>query len=166
MNSKNLIIAFVAVSIAALIVSSLAVFTVARTYGIETAAGEDEIPIAPETESSPDETESLPTVIIPPPSDTQTETDTEAMTENTDLPGSTASEQTSETAAETSSLPTAHILKLSGSRLVIFSPEGQTVYERITDPSDMHKKDREALLTGIAFPDLESAMSAVYDIIS
>ena len=50
--------------------------------------------------------------------------------------------------------------------IVILSPEGEEVYERIVDQNGFHPKDREALSSGIDFSELEEAMSAVYDLIS
>lgn len=161
MNSKNLIISFVTVSIAALIVSAFAVFAVARRYAAELAEkGTEETVSTPETTEIPDE--SIPDTIPTEPPETQVEP--METTAEEDITAS-VTEEITETQAVTSASE-AFILSLSGDRLVISDPSGKTVYERIINATELHEKDREALLSGIEFPDSESAMSAVYDLIS
>lgn len=164
MNSKKLMIAFVAVSIAALIVSSVAVFAVARTYSAalareETAAIAEDI--TPPEISASIPAESVPIEVLTAPL-TEAE-ETSAIPETTEEVTSAEETTESTTAAVTEA---AFTLTLSEGRLVILSPEGAAVYERIIDSYDLHPKDREALSSGIDFPDLAEAMSAVYDIIS
>ena len=164
MNSKKLMIAFVAVSIAALIVSSVAVFAVARTYSAALARdnGSPAEDIAPPEISASIPAESTP---VEAPGEPLTEDEeTSVIPEMTDEVTSAAETTGSTTAAVTEAV--AFTLTLSAGRLVILSPEGEAVYERIIDPSDLHPKDREALSSGIDFPDLAGAMSAVYDLIS
>ena len=169
MNSKKLLIAFTAVSIAALIVSSFAVFAVARTYSASLAKdrteaqAEDitppEISASIPAESEPHETCDTTTA------STEAETtETTVSTETTALAAPTDTTADSETADVTEKV--GFKLSLSGGRLVILSPDGESVYERIIDESDLRTKDRDALLAGIYFPDLNDAMSAVYDLIS
>ena len=167
MNSKKLLIAFTAVSIAALIVSSFAVFAVARTYSASLARDNTE---AQAEDISPPEISAS----IPPESDTCETTpapSTDASTDVTSAIAETSTEATvpedtteEETAAVTEAV--SFTLSLSEGRLVILSPEGESVYERIIDESDLHPKDRDTLLAGIYFPDADTAMSAVYDLIS
>ena len=170
MNSKKLMIAFVAVSIAALIVSSFAVFAVAITYSASLARDNAESPsedIAPPEISASIPAESVPLEIVSEPS---TEADSSEESEESTVPETTdevtSTEETEEITTDRQTEPSGFILKLSGSRLSILSPEGEIVYERIIDPTGLHPKDREALSTGIDFPELAVAMSAVYDIIS
>ena len=167
MNTKNLIIAFITVSIAALIVSAFAVFAAARSQysALLTSATEaphfdktevtekikaPETTFIPETSSSPETSKEIP----------ETETCAETFTEETQIDIST------ETEAETSQTPSAYILKLEGDRLVLLSPDGTAIRERIISSASLHPKDREALLAGISFSDENDAMSAIYDIIS
>ena len=165
MNSKKLLIAFTAVSIAALIVSSFAVFAVARTYSASLARertefeAEDITP--PEISASiPAESDFFDETSTP----ESEEEETSAIPETTSVTVETEV-ITEDTTADITEAPS-FTLSLSGGRLVIFSSDGESVYERIIDESDLRQKDREALLTGIDFPDLTEAMSAVYDLIS
>lgn len=155
MNSKRLIIAFFAVSLAALAVSCAAVISVARTYN--SILAQDESPSISYT--SPETSEAPP------------------VTEISEIPESSEPEEditvfqpeepsTEEITTEEVTLPALFTLLLDGDRLLILSPEGERVYERITDAARIHPKDLEALLAGISFDTLEDAMSAVYDIIS
>lgn len=165
MNSQKLMIAFVAVSIAALIVSSVAVFAVARTYS-EALAREETAAIAeditPPEISASIPAESAPIDVL---TDPLTEAEeTSAIPEITDE--DTSAEETTESTTAAVTEADTFTLTLSEGRLVILSPEGAALYERIIDSSDLHPKDREALSSGIDFPDLAEAMSAVYDIIS
>ncbi len=155
MNSKKLIIAFMTVSVFALIVSALAVFTVARTYSQSLITEEQTTPPATETISKPEESEALPTVNDHP--------ETEEISETAPV---TEAPETTKTSGETSAPRSLFSLTLSGGRLIITSPEGKKVYERIIDESDIRQKDKELLLEGIEFEDLEGAMSAVYDLVS
>lgn len=164
MNSKKLLIAFTAVSIAALIVSSFAVFAVARTYSAALVKDRTEIPgediASPEISTSvPDESEPCETVAAPP-------TDTETSAPATTTAEATSPDVTTEAEDAATTEAVGFTLSLSDSRLVITSPDGESVYERIIDESDLRAKDREALLTGIDFADIDTAMSAVYDLIS
>ena len=164
MNSKKLMIAFVAVSIAALIVSSVAVFAVARTYSAALARdnGSPAEDITPPEISASIPAESAPIEVL---TDLPTEAEeTSEIPEITDE--DTSAEETTESTTAAVTEAAAFTLTLSEGRLVILSPEGAAVYERIIDSSDLHPKDREALSSGIDFPDLAEAMSAVYDIIS
>ena len=170
MNSQKLLIAFTAVSIAALIVSSFAVFAVAKTYSASLArnvtGGEAEDISPPEisaslpAESGFDET-----------TDTAAESETATLTEDISEPTATESETVlaDVTAEETTAEVTGNIgftLSLSEGRLVIRGADGGTVYERIIDESDLRHNDRNALIEGIDFPELADAMSAIYDLIS
>ena len=177
MNSKSLIISFVAVSVAALIVSSFAVFAVAKTYAVFLADSEDDSGIFVDAEeiippemsavSVPDasvaETNQYEVSTESEETASQTET-TETMTEPEIV---TSAEESPQTDAETAPpAPVGFILSLSGGKLIITSPDGEAVYERIIEISDLLAKDRDALLSGIDFPELADAMSAVYDLIS
>ena len=165
MNSKKLLIAFTAVSIAALIVSSFAVFAVARTYSASLARERTEL-------EAEDITPPEISASIPAESDYFDETsspETEAA-DTTALPETTAEAAatnvtTEDTTAEVTE-KTGFTLSLSGGRLVILSPDGESVYERIIDEDDLRQNDRNSLLAGIDFPELSDAMSAVYDLIS
>ena len=165
MNSKKLLIAFTAVSIAALIVSSFAVFAVARTYSAALARehtdaqAEDIVP--PEISASiPAESDFFDVTSSP-----ETEAaDTTALPETTAEAAAT-NVTTEDTTAEITE-KTSFTLSLSGGRLVILSPDGESVYERIIDKDDLRQNDRNSLLAGIDFPELSDAMSAVYDLIS
>lgn len=176
MNSKKLMIAFVAISIAALVVSSFAVFAVARTYNTVLSNGSSEVigeDIAPPevSPSLPAETaefdeETTPATDAENVSDTLTET-----AETSDLAETTETEVLSSEVTAAKEIPeateaTGFTLKLAGGRLVILSPDGESVYERIIDESALHPKDRNTLISGAVFPDLPQAMSAVYDLIS
>ena len=158
MDSKRLIIAFFAVSLAALAVSGAAVISVARTYNSmltkDETTGKSYEP--PETSRISEVTEVIEIVET---------TDTTAAQEDitVSLPEETAE---AETTTETVTAPAVFTLSLDGDRLVILSPEGERIYERITDRSRIHPKDLEALLGGISFDTREDAMSAVYDVIS
>lgn len=161
MNSRNLIISFVTVSVAALIVSAFAVFTVARRYAADlSAAGAEESVSPPEVTEAPEES------LSPPETTEASETEEESSEPpSTEVITASVTEEITETDAVTS-IPESFILTLSGDRLVITDPSGETVYERIINASSLNEKDMKALLSGIEFPDKESAMSAVYDLIS
>lgn len=170
MNTKTLTVAFAAISIAALIVSSFAVFAVARTYSAslarECSEGVSEDITPPEISASLPAESHIDEETTPPESEsetssTQTEPPETTLSDSEALPPKT----TENPVAQTEAAPS-FTLSLSGDRLMILSPDGGSVYERIIDADDLHPKDREALLTGIAFPDLSGAMSAVYDLIS
>lgn len=161
MNSRNLIISFVTVSVAALIVSSFAVFTVARRYASElTEKGAEESISIPEATQTPEES-TAEAVSTDEPETEEESSETSAEAELT----VSATEEITET-AEVTSVSEHFVLSLSGDRLIITSPTGETVCERIIDTSDLHPKDKEALLSGMEFPDKNAAMSAVYDLIS
>lgn len=161
MNSRNLIISFVTVSVAALTVSAFAVFTVARRYAAELTERSAEKSIsAPESTEAPEES-AADTVSTNEPETEEGSSETSAEAELT----VSATEEITE-AAEVTSASEHFVLSLSGDRLVITSPAGTTVYERIIDTSELRQKDREALLSGMEFPDKNAAMSAVYDLIS
>lgn len=161
MNSRNLIIAFVTVSIVSLVVSCLAVISVARTYSAALASeSEAESVSVREQTSAPAEesTEKLPETEV------STREETSAAPETSEETEAETSDTVSVTeAAETTS---EFILSFSSDRLIITDPEGEIIYERLMDSSDLHPKDLEALLIGISFPEKEAAMSAVYDLIS
>jgi hypothetical protein len=92
-----------------------------------------------------------------------TEMETEPMTK----PEVTTEEVTTEEiTTEEVTLPAVFTLVIDGDSLAILSPDGERVYERITDRARIHPKDLEVLLEGITFDTREDAMSAVYDIIS
>ena len=148
MNSKRLIIAFFAVSLAAVAASCGAVISVARTYS--NILSDSEAPAVSVIYVYPETVEETETAPIP-------ESETEPPTEESSA---------EETAAEETTIAADFILLIDGDRLVILSPTGERVYERITDVSRVHPKDLEALLSGIAFGSLDDAMSAVYDVIS
>ena len=165
MNSKKLMVAFVAVSIAALIVSSFAVFAVARTYSASLARDDCDTPT--EDIVPPEISASIPADSEPP--ELTTEPATEAESAETTAPTETTAEVDEVSIDETTDAETGatvFTLKLSDGRLVILSPKGEAVYERIVDPSSLHPKDRDALYLGMDFPELAEAMSAVYDLIS
>ena len=165
MNSKKLLIAFTAVSIAALIVSSFAVFAVARTYSAAFARDrtEEAEDIAPPEVSASIPAESDPIEVTTAPC-IEGDTETEAAG-TSEIPDATAEATTEEEPAELTE-KSCFTLSLSGGTLVITSPDGEEVYKRIIDESDLRQNDREALLAGIEFPALSDAMSAVYDLIS
>ena len=158
MDSKRLIIAFFAVSLAALTVSGAAVISVARTYNSMLTRNEtsEKSYDPPETSRISEVTEIIEVIET---------TDTIASEEDitVSLPEDTAE---AETTTETVTAPAVFTLFLDSDRLVILSPEGERVYERITDVARIHPKDLEALLGGISFDTREDAMSAVYDVIS
>lgn len=161
MNSKKLIIAFFAVSLAALTVSCAAVISVARTYNriltqdTRSQATEND----PQTveESFPSEEESIPESL------TTEETEDEEEDITVFLPETVETEEDTETEI---SPPSFFTLLFESDRLVILSPDGENVYERITDASRIHPKDREALIEGIRFDTVDDAMNAIYDIVS
>ncbi len=165
MNTKNLIIAFITVSVAALIVSAFAVFAAARSqYAAMLASATEaedirteEVIKIPETTASP-ETSSTPET-------TSETTEIETLPAETEAPA-VSSEDISTDTEETTAAPSGYTLKLEGDRLVVKTPEGTPVCERIIDASALHPKDRAALEAGISFSDESSAMSAIYDIIS
>lgn len=165
MNTKNLIVAFITVSVAALIVSAFAVFAVARskfdTMLASVTEAEDirteEVTTTPETTAIPE------TFAIP--EETSVMTESETLPEETAVPAGSTAEITTDT-EETTAAPSGYTLKLEGERLVVSAPDGTRVCERIIDASSLHPKDREALTSGIVFSDERSAMSAIYDIIS
>lgn len=165
MNTKNLIIAFITVSIAALIVSAFAVFAVARSryealltsvtesedVGTEEATRTPEATASPETSAAAETTAEI--------------TESETLSPVTEAPEETT-EEISTSAEESASAPSGYTLKLEDDRLVVTAPDGTAVCERIIDASSLHPKDRQALDSGILFSDEKSAMSAIYDIIS
>lgn len=165
MNTKNLIVAFITVSVAALIVSAFAVFAVARskfdTMLASVTEAEDirteEVTTTPETTAVP-ETSAIP-------EETSVMTESETLPEETAVPAESTAEITTDT-EETTAAPSGYTLKLEGERLVVSAPDGTRVCERIIDASSLHPKDREALTSGIVFSDEKAAMSAIYDIIS
>lgn len=165
MNTKNLIIAFITVSIAALIVSAFAVFAVARSRSLALLASvteaeeirTEEVTKAPETTASP-ETESVPET-------TSEITESETLPPETETAEESTEAISTDTEESTSALP-GYTLKLEGDRLVVRAPDGTPVCERIIDVSSLHPKDRQALDAGIVFSDEKGAMSAIYDIIS
>lgn len=167
MNTKNLIIAFITVSVAALIVSAFAVFAVARsryeTMLASATEAEDirteELTRTPETSAAPE------TSAIPEATSIITETEAETLPLETEAPEE-SSETTGADTEEITSNVSGYTLKLEGDRLVVRAPDGEPVCERITDTSSLHPRDREALASGITFSDEQSAMSAIYDIIS
>ena len=146
MNTKNLIVAFITVSVAALVVSAFAVFSVARSRyeAMLTSATEAEDIRTEEPTRSPETTAAPETSALPEESTMEVTTDVE----------------------ETPEAPSGYTLKLDGDRLIVNAPDGTPVCERIIDTSSLHPKDREALISGILFSDERSAMSAIYDIIS
>lgn len=159
MNSRNLIVAFVTVSIAALIVSCFAVISVARTYSAALASEREaeSVAVREQTSEPRDEvTEKIP------------ETDGTICEETSTSPESSTVTDTTETESVTESTEKASdfVLSFASDRLVIRDPAGNVIYERLIDRSGLHPKDLEELLIGISFPDNESAMSAVYDLIS
>ena len=165
MNTKNLIVAFITVSVAALIVSAFAVFAVARSrYETMLASATEAEDIrteeptrAPETTAAP-ETSALP-------EETSEITESETLPQDTEAPEESTAENTT-VVEETTVVPFGYTLKLDGDRLIISAPDGTSVCERIIDTSSLHPKDREALASGIVFSDEKAAMSAIYDIIS
>ena len=155
MNRERLIIAFFAVALTALTVSCAAVISVARTYNSilardKTSQNTSHIP---ETVSVSDITE---IIEIP-------ETSAPEVDITVSLPEEITTE---EITTEEVTLPAVFTLVIDGDSLAILSPDGERVYERITDRARIHPKDLEVLLEGITFDTREDAMSAVYDIIS
>ncbi len=167
MNSQKLMVAFIAVSIAALIVSSFAVFAVARTYSASLARDTGEAlaeVITPPEISASVPAESTPPEVTSPPS---TESETAETSEAPETPAEVVeTEKTVEEMTAEQTEAAVFTLTLSDGRLVILSPDGEAVYERIIDPSSLHPKDRDALSSGMDFSDLAESMSAVYDLIS
>ncbi len=167
MNSQKLTVAFVAVSIGALIVSSFAVFAVARTYSASLARETEEDlaeVITPPELSASVPAESPPPEVTSPPSAESEAAETTAGTETTEEIFET--EKSVEETAAVQTEAAVFTLTLSDGRLIILSPEGEAVYERIIDPSSLHPKDRDALFSGMDFSDLDESMNAVYDLIS
>lgn len=165
MNTKNLIVAFITVSVAALIVSAFAVFAVARSR-YETmlaSATEAEDIRTEEATKSPETTAATETSALP--EETSETTESETLPQQTEAPVESTAEVTT-AVEETTAVPSGYTLKLAGDRLIISAPGGASVCERIIDASSLHPKDREALSSGIVFSDEKSAMSAIYDIIS
>ncbi len=161
MNSRNLIVAFVTVSIAALIVSCLAVISVARTYSAALASGSEaeSVSVREQTSAPAEEsTEKPPETEESTREETSTSPETAEKTE-TDIPDTVSVTESAETA-------TAFTLSFSSDRLIITDKSGEIIYERLVDRSDLHQKDLEVLLIGISFSEKEAAMSAVYDLIS
>lgn len=167
MNSKNLIVSLVVVSVASLVVSAFAVFSVARTYSaalVTDEAGETvsvtEMACKPPAQTSIDETTA------------STESNLTEQTDMTEIPKADQSETIkednteNESSDDTTVYEESFILSISGDRLVITDSLGNKIYERIADTSALHPKDRETLIKGIAFSDPESAMEAIYDLIS
>lgn len=165
MNTKNLIVAFITVSVAALIVSAFAVFAVARsrlnTMLASTTEAED---IRTEEPTRSPETTAIPeTSAIP--EETSEVTESETLSQESEAPEESTVEITTDM-EETTVVPSGYTLKLEGDRLILSAPDGTPVCERIIDASLLHPKDREALTSGIVFSDEKSATSAIYDIIS
>lgn len=174
MNTKNLIIAFITVSVAALIVSAFAVFAVARsqyeTLLASATEAEDirteEVVKTPETPSSPETSSKPETSSVPQTTSEITEaTESETLHTETEAPAE-SSEVISSNTGESTSVPSGYTVKLEGDRLVVRTPDGEPVCERIINAASIHPKDREHLQKGISFSDESAAMSAVYDIIS
>ena len=165
MNSKRLIIAFFAVSLAALAASCAAVISVARTYNSMLA--NEEITSSPKATSAETEERTLPEVTKAPEVTEQAEDVTASVPEEVTSDDLTTDVETTDTeTTEEITLPESFTLILDGDRLVILTSEGKRVYERIIDVARMHPKDHENLLNGIVFETRDDAMSAVYDIIS
>jgi hypothetical protein len=161
MDSKRLIIVFFTVSLAAIAVSFAAVITAGRAYSRmlceasvtsppEITSAEVTHPYTPESEliSDPTVTEADLTVSLP----EATEAEASAEESTAESAGTEGNDRLS--------------LVLSEGRLVILSPEGEKLYERITDVSRLHPKDIESLAEGLSFDTREEAMSAIYDLIS
>ena len=165
MNTKILIVAFITVSVAALIVSAFAVFAVARSRyeAMLTSVTEADVVRTEEPTRSPETTASPETSSTP--EETSEITENKTLPIETDSPEESTSEILEET-VETTATPSGYTLKLDGDRLIVSAPDGNPVCERIIDASSLHPKDREALASGIPFSDEKSAMSAIYDIIS
>ena len=134
MNTKNLIIAFITVSIAALIVSAFAVFAVARSqYSALLASATEaedirteEIQEMPEASAVPQTSEISET--------TSDITETEALTEGTEIPEESSEENTS-VAEESTISPSGYTLKLEGDRLIVTAPDGEPVCGRRSQSS-------------------------------
>ena len=171
MNTKHLIIAFITVSVAALIVSAFAVFAAARSQyaAILASVSEAEDIRTAEATQAPEPTDSPETSTAPEtsaaPETTAEISESEAFTEETRAPEESSNEVSSDS-EETSSAPSGYTLKLEGDLLVISDPDGTPLSERIINSSALHPKDREALTAGIIFANESDAISAVYDIIS
>lgn len=165
MNSKRLIIAFFAVSLAALCASCAAVISVARTYNSMLTKAERSYESNEKTETRAI-SEATDVIDIPEITD-PTEDITVSLTEEAITDEVTTKEAVTESiVTDEAALPTFFTLMIDDDKLVIFSPEGERVYERITSADRLHPKDLEVLITGISFDTREDAMSAVYDIIS
>ncbi|MBQ2715480.1 MAG: hypothetical protein IJF21_01670 [Clostridia bacterium] len=165
MNTKNLIVAFITVSVAALVVSAFAVFAVARSRyeAMLTSATEAEDIRTEEPTRSPETTAAPETSALP--EETSEMTESETLPQQTEAPEESTMEVTTDV-EETTEAPSGYTLKLDGDRLIVNAPDGTSVCERIIYTSSLHPKDREALISGILFSDERSAMSAIYDIIS
>ena len=165
MNTKNLIVAFITVSVAALIVSAFAVFAVARSrYETMLASATEAEDIRTEEPTRAPETTAVPETSALP-EETSEIIESETLPQETEAPEESTAENTT-VVEETTVVPFGYTLKLDGNRLIISAPDGTSVCERIIDTSSLHPKDREALTSGIVFSDEKSAMSAIYDIIS
>jgi hypothetical protein len=163
MNSRNLIVAFVTVSIAALIVSCLAVISVARTYTAALASEREaeSVSVREQASEPPKEvTEKTPET------EERTREETSTSPESSTVTDTTETESVFDSVTESTERSSNFVLSFASDRLVIHDPAGNVIYERLIDRSGLHPKDLEALLIGISFPDNESAMSAVYDLIS
>lgn len=163
MNSRNLIVAFVTVSIAALIVSCFAVISVARTYSAALASEREaeSVSVHEQTSEPRDEvTEKTPET------EESTLEETSSSPETSAVPDTTEAESVFDSVTESTERSSDFVLSFASDRLVIRDPEGSVIYERLIERSYLHPKDLEALLIGISFPDNESAMRAVYDLIS
>ena len=165
MNTKKLIVSFITVSIAALIVSAFAVFSVARSRyeAMLTSVTEAEDIHTEEATRSPVMTAAPETSALP--EGTSEMTESETLVQETEAPTESTADVSTDT-EETTEAPSGYRLKLDGDRLIVNAPDGSSVCERIIDISSLHPKDREALTSGIVFSDERSAMSAIYDIIS
>lgn len=170
MNGKKLIISFVAVSIISLAVSAFAVITVARSYSQRLGEAAPEYPVPlPETELTEDASSPPSTEADRGERTEEFSPDTSAECNFSDSSSATPESETAPANAtgeseSTSTVP--YLLRISGERLTVTDAGGNTVYERIIDPSSIRKHDLDLLLFGIAFPDLDSAISAIYDLIS
>lgn len=169
MNSKNLIISFVTLSIASLAVSCLAVIAVARTYSSALASeSRAESASVREQTREPAETDASKPIDTNASRPAETEEGTQgAISDTAETDGAVGAEGSS-TAALTEAAKTepAYMLYFAYDRLVIKAPSGETIYERLIDGSSLLPKELEALKAGISFSDKSTAMLAVYDLIS
>ena len=160
--NKTLLICFVVVSVVSLAVSSAAVLTTARVYhqNLYSEPANDTLGDTSNdtTHHSPDTNQATvggdatfsPEVsdTAAPPSETEVTTDADADTEASVIPD------------------TGVLLRLASGKLSVTDSSGSVLFERTVNPDTISSNDIGALIEGISFPNAESAISAIYDLVS